>query len=76
MVILNQLKLAEDSNKVTAIITPLGCRSVSRMSVWYINCARAVCSKKGPQKFKRLFFNGVIVNVDDTVIYRRNVENS
>ena len=70
----HQLKLAEDSSKVTAIITPWG---VYR----FLACPFGISTAPGEYQarmaheiLKDFYLNGAIVYIDDTVIYGRNVE--
>ena len=70
----HQLKLAENSSKVTAIITPWG---VYR----FLACPFGISTAPGEYQarmahvvLKDFYLNGAIVYIDDTVIYGRNVE--
>jgi len=70
----HQLRLTEDSSKVTAIITPWG---VYR----FLACPFGISTAPGKYQARMAYeilqdyyLNGAIVYIDDTVIYRRTVE--
>ena len=69
-----QLKLAEDSSKFTAIITPWG---VYRFLAYPFGISTApgeYQARMVHEILKDFYLNGAIVYIDDTVIYGRNVE--
>ena len=57
----------------TAIITPWGV-SLFGISIWYLNCPGLISGMADGEGFNDYYQNGAIVYIDDTDIYRRDVE--